>query len=644
MLNKRVVFAWLLLLSLVLVLIASPVTLAQTGNDRQRLPGPDLAQAIVTLGDLPVTFEQLAEEDLAESAGVVYEVAALLDSLTQGQLQFPTIFRHEDPKQYEVLVNLFLSPLNRVEQAVVDVVLSDPSRALRDVEERLGHLVGSIRPESLPGTWTLGDKCAALTTVMNVKPNPLRVDAVIVRRDQVLSLLWSMRVEGTQPALDVGELSTVSDERVAEAVALGRSSYRPTSPLVPELTTYIPTPLDVSTDPEVVNANLRLAVLATVLLVVAQEAMNQTLSQHEDAVSGLLRPLRSAAWVQRLQGVRLLPTLRPAIRDMLRFVGIVVLYGLITSLLDPGWKPFTMAGVFLFVSMALANGLIGMADDLAQWFTARRWGLTATMRVRPGNLFLAVASTLGSRILSLVPGIWFGAPEAFEVDSPLLDEHLTRRLLFTGLIVLVLVGATVWLLSGGAAIASSLLPVVSQAVSLPANASLWLGGIQSFLLLAFATVVQTIFLDMIGLPDTVGQALLRSRRWLWGVLMLGATFLFCHTLLNPQLDLATALEGSTVRVFVITIAAVTVLAVAVWLYFGKFRREPSPPAGGGEVGEPSLPAGGGEDGESGLSAGGGEDGEPSLPHGAGEDGELSLPPGAGEDDEPTLSPGAGEDQ
>jgi len=579
MFKKRVIVVRVLLLSLVLISIAGPVSLADSGDERKRLAGPDLAQAIMTLADLPESFEALTEQDLGESSELALSLATLLEEFTQAQVQYPAIFVYEDASQYEVLVNLFVSPLNRLEQAALDAVLSRPASAIQALEEYLGDLGDVIGIEPLPGTWALGDDCAALTAVMDAEPNPLRIEAVIMRRGPVVSILWDMRVRGTEPGVDIGRLSRIVDERVAEAVAAGRASYRPSGPLVPELTTYIPTPLDVSTEPKVVSANLQLAALATVLLAIIQEALNRVLAEHEDDIQRML-----GRWplLNRLVG-RASDVPRPESRlaglvQAIKLVTIVLFYGLVFSLLERGWDPFTVTGVYLFVCMTIASALVGLSDDIAQYRAARRWGVPAELDVRPGNLLLAVISTAASRVFSLVPGVMFGLPEAFEVDSSSLDEQRERKLLLAGLRTLVLVGATAWLLSGVAGLGSSLVSVASLAMSVTPNLAIGIGGLQSLLLLAFASAVQNTFLELLGLPGTVGQMLRQWNRWLWGLAMLGTSFLFYHTLLNPQGDLTAAMQTTNVRVFLITGVGFAVLAVAVWLYFKLLYREGSPPA------------------------------------------------------------------
>ncbi len=572
MLDKRFCLVLLLLLGLVPILVVPTTSLADSGNRRPQQAGspvgPDISHAVLTPDDLPGSFEAISEDDLQEFATLAYDVADVLRGFTQVQLHASAIFCHQDPSQYEVLVCLLLSPLNQVQQVFLDHILSNPESVMASFGDRFGPSGDVTDVRSLTGIGALGHSRFAFTAVMEHDPFPLRVDAIIMRRRQAVAVLWTQYVAVKGSALDIGVLASKVDQRIAEAIRAQRAPYRPAGPLVPVLTTYIPTPVDISVAPEVVGANVTLAAVATILFVAVQELLNSALSQHEAAIQEALCRFN---FLNRLGTARIqLPKFardRARLIDAVGLAGIVALYGLIFSFLERRWNPFTVAGAYVFLVMTFACGMVRLCDDMAEWHTARRWGLHARLYVRKGNLVLAVASTLVSRILSLVPGIMLGVPEAFEVDSTSLDKGRERKLLFVGLRTLVLVGASVWLLSGVGTFVATFLPVLPLALSLSATVVYWIGGLQSVLLLAFAYAMQNIFLEMLGLHGTVGRALMDSNRGLWGLGMLSTAFMYHHTLLNPQGDLAMALATTNVRFFLATITAFTGLAAAVWLYF-----------------------------------------------------------------------------
>ena len=78
---------------------------------------------------------------------------------------------------------------------------------------------------------------------------------------------------------------------------------------------------------------------------------------------------------------------------------IAAIYGLVFSLLDRTWDPLSVTGLWLFLTMAVAFGVVGIADDLACWTVARRWGVATDLDLRPGNLLAAVTSTFASKWL-----------------------------------------------------------------------------------------------------------------------------------------------------------------------------------------------------------------------------------------------------
>ena len=339
-----------------------------------------------------------------------------------------------------------------------------------------------------------------------------------------------------------------------------RGGYRPTGPLVPELTTYIPTPLDISLDPGVVGTNLLLAAAAMVLLTVTTELANRTLEAHETTLRGWLRP---ANWVarllQRIETAAQARLKRPILVDAIKLGGIILVYGLTFSFLEPGWNLFTLTGFYLFFSLTLGGGIVGLADDLAQWLAARRWGAPADLRLRPANLLLAVASTGASRLFSIIPGFMLGSPQAVEIDPSSLDKRRQRALLWIGGLTLVGIGLVLWLLT--------ILTTLLQRGDLSSLAGILIGGLESLFLSIFALAVQNAFLQMLAFPDSYGRALLRWNRWIWGVGLLGITFLFYHTLVNPQGNLASAWSTLSVRLFLITSGGLAVGSLGLWLFF-----------------------------------------------------------------------------
>jgi hypothetical protein len=348
---------------------------------------------------------------------------------------------------------------------------------------------------------------------------------------------------------------------VAAEVGSGEISFRTSGQYVPEITTYIPTPLDVSTKPSVIGTNLLLAALLMLPFAVAAELFTRILGEHEVDLRKKFRPVE---WISRLQkqlenmtGTRF--GRRPALQDTLKLIGVIVFYGLVFSLLDRTWKPFSLQGLILFLSMAIAYGVVGIADDIIQWRTIRKWGLSANLTLRPTNFLLAMASTTTSRLLSMVPGLMFGTPEALQTEEEQFDEQKRNSLLRISTLTFVLIGLGVWL--------PTIATAALQKLSLPENTLNLIGGLEGFLLVIFAVALENLFVQMLGFPGGFGQALKRRNKWLWLAVLTAVTFLFYHTLINPRGELAEALETGNVRLFLSMAATFVVVAFGLWMYF-----------------------------------------------------------------------------
>jgi hypothetical protein len=300
-----------------------------------------------------------------------------------------------------------------------------------------------------------------------------------------------------------------------------------------------------------------------VVFVSASGALSSLMSEGREEVERFA-PVRWIASAQKALknalGTRLS---RLSIADLLKLLGIVLFYGLVFSLLDRTWRPFSLAGLWLLVSMMVAYGLVGIAADIVQWIAARRWGLPADLTVRPSTLLLAILSTAISRLFGLTPGLMFGTPEAFEIDPGALDRVRERRLIIVAAVTLIAIGACSWL--------PTLVTAIIQRAQLPELVLTLVGGVESLLLVIFAVTVENSFLEMLPLPGNVGQALRRWNRWLWIVGLGAVLFLFLHLLMNPTGNLAQALRNANVRFFILTVVVFSLGVGALWLYF-KFAR------------------------------------------------------------------------
>ena len=395
--------------------------------------------------------------------------------------------------------------------------------------------------------------------------------------DNGAALQWDICLAGGQ-SKTIADLWSFGENEAAIVAAVGQSAgpssvissispgplglsalqYREVAPGSPTLTTTIPTPLDISLAPEVVGANLLWAALASILFTIASEVFNRTLADYEAFFQRLFKPLKPIGQLTGKAGLAKLMG-RPVWYERLKLLLIVIIYGLTFSFLDTTWQPFSLNGIWLFITMAIAFGVVGLADDIAQWNTARRWKLPTRISIRPGNLLLALISMLFSRSLVLTPGVMFGMPEAFEIEPNALNNQRKNRLLTLAAFVLLGILLGSWLptiLSTLALRAAAGLPAQVQPFVLVPVAAL-----QSLLLLIFAVTVQNLFLHMLALPETIGEMIKNWSRIAWFIALLLASYIYLQTLLNPNGDLEHSLQMSNTRAFIGTIGVFLVFSL-----------------------------------------------------------------------------------
>jgi hypothetical protein len=336
-------------------------------------------------------------------------------------------------------------------------------------------------------------------------------------------------------------------------------------PLVPGITTHIPTPAGISTDASVIEANLLLTGLVVLALVIATELLNRSLGEVQGAMSGPLAIVRRfQRALVRLDNATLqrLARRHRRLADVARLGGIGAFYGLAFALLDPTWDPLSITGAWLVLVMAVAAGVVGLAGDIAAWAVGRRWGVVGDLEIRAGGLLAAIGSTLVSRVVVLSPGLMIGSPEAIDIDPDRIDQRRLGIIGAAGVGTVLLIGFTAWALTLGTAALRGTSPGLDVA----------LGGADAFLLLVFAFAVQNGFVQLLSVRQSAGLALRRTHGQVWGIALLVVTFAFWHTLVNPGGDVATALRSTNALAFLVTAGVALVLSLAVWIGTTLARR------------------------------------------------------------------------
>jgi len=321
-----------------------------------------------------------------------------------------------------------------------------------------------------------------------------------------------------------------------------QNAYRDSGPLVPVLTTYIPTPLDISTEPSVIGANILLAVLLMLPLAVAVDYFSQMISENEETLMRWMLPL---AWIGSWQNRSKEPIREGAkqnLLDALRLFGVALFYGIVFSLLDETWQPFTAQGLVLLGSMAFSCGIIGILDVILQWRALRKWNIPAEYNIHPTSIFISTISVGISRLSALLPGLMFGTPETLKYDDKLLSERQNQSLIRISTRTYLVMALAAWLPTIGT--------TMIQRGSVSDATKEIVGGVEAFLLVIFAMALESIFLQLLTPAEGLGTKLKKTNRWIWAISLTVCTFFFLHTLLNPRYDLVQTLEQSNTTLFI----------------------------------------------------------------------------------------------
>jgi hypothetical protein len=243
---------------------------------------------------------------------------------------------------------------------------------------------------------------------------------------------------------------------------------------------------------------------------------------------------------------------------VLSLTGVALFYGIVFSLLDETWRPFTAQGLVLLGSMTFSCGVIGILDVILQWRALRKWEIPAEYTIHPTSIFISTISVGISRLLALLPGLMFGSPETLKYDEKLLSERQNQSLIRISTGTYLVMALAAWLPTIGT--------TLIQRGPISDTARELIGGVEAFLLVIFAVALESLFLQLLSLSEGLGTKLKRSNRWVWGISLAVCTFSFLHTLLNPRYDLIQSLEQSNTTLFIgVAIAFIIITFMLRWI-------------------------------------------------------------------------------
>jgi len=333
----------------------------------------------------------------------------------------------------------------------------------------------------------------------------------------------------------------------------------------------IPTPLEfLGTPLHELASDFLLALLLALIFGAFTTMLNDVVKQEENTLAGLFGSIpvagpALAALSGRLGGLRAQRTVAALTK-----LGIMFLvYALLFSGLDPGWRPFGPGGAFLFLTMLGTVALLSTVDGIVQWKMVRRWGVPHDFRFWPFNLVVAALSVGASRIFALRPGLIFGAPGGLDYDADAVDGRKQARLFWAGLAAIIGLGAVAWLASYAFNLAGLAADPGGQA---GAGWTRVFAGARNFVLLLFLGALQTVFFEMLPLAGTYGQQVWQRSRLAWAALMVGAAFVMARVMFNPGGDFVAAFSDRPAQFLVLFVALVSAFCIVGWAFLRWRRR------------------------------------------------------------------------
>jgi len=226
----------------------------------------------------------------------------------------------------------------------------------------------------------------------------------------------------------------------------------------------------------------------------------------------------------------------------------------------------------MLISLAAST----LAFTSAQSSTARTFGVTGVLQIRPAYLLIAAACVVASRLIGFVPGFLFGLPAGFAVLGAL--EGAKRRdgmLALVALIAPFAVGLIAWILAIPTDLAMRGMAASQTNSGLFNGLMTAVGALQAGLLLVFFVALWQTFFELFPIAGLNGWALFTRGRVVWSLAFLGAAFLTIHILINPNATILEAPKNHMLLLIVVTLAIYSAVAVGTWLLFnaGRLRGE-----------------------------------------------------------------------
>jgi len=168
---------------------------------------PYVSAARISLDELPQGFKEISTDEILKA------------QKASGSDEFlpEVLFAFVNAKDFHVILGMDFLLVDAVDKLGFNL-------ALRDSEDTFTKFAGALGGKNIreqkiiEGLGTLGEKQSAMTMLADVQDVPMRVNAVMFRRDNVGGLLLSMTAEGQPENISIQELGALFDKHIQESL------------------------------------------------------------------------------------------------------------------------------------------------------------------------------------------------------------------------------------------------------------------------------------------------------------------------------------------------------------------------------------------------------------------------------------------
>jgi hypothetical protein len=335
----------------------------------------------------------------------------------------------------------------------------------------------------------------------------------------------------------------------------------------------VPSPLEISTDPDVIATNITLAVITLLVIFGASTLFNGTLAENREEIESWLSPKldRLRNLLRRLRTLPIAGALRSRRRgarwlwDLFAVLGLTVLvYGFTEPEFGVNTKSLSL-GLGLLLTV---GAVTYVAEGGKALFAHVFYKADTAVRPFPLAIAIAVVNVVFCRAVGFEPGILFGFVAICVFADKAQQEGLSKArkgwMTLVPLVVLMLVCIAAWFL---------VIPARAFAENHDIAPAAFLETIAVSL---FVTGVQGVVFGMIPLNFLDGHKIFNFNRVYWCVLALGAITLVWQVLVNEDQSYLNSLSSTVPLTAFIILVVVSALSFAFWMFFNL--RRPSKPS------------------------------------------------------------------